>query len=108
MTRVRDLLIIAGFFGVRMIFVVVGPGRTPQQDPNLPSTCSSAPDGAPSLYERVRAMGYDARRLEYRSFEVAESDAMLRRRNRNAEMLNVWYNRCRDHAAPHQPSPCRR
>lgn len=78
MTRVRDLLIIASFFGVLIVFVVAGPRRTPQQDPNLPRTCSSAPDGALALYKWVRAMGYDARRLEYRSFEVAESDAVLR------------------------------
>ncbi len=77
MTRIRDLLIIAGLFGVLIFFVVAGPGRTPPQDPNLPSTYSSAPDGALALYEWMRAMGYDARRLEYRSFEVAESDAVL-------------------------------
>jgi hypothetical protein len=77
MTRVRDLLIIAGLFGVLILFVVVGPGRTPPQDPNLPSTYSSAPGGALALYEWTRAMGYDARRLEYRPFEVARDDAVL-------------------------------
>ncbi|MCS6938510.1 MAG: DUF4350 domain-containing protein [Roseiflexus sp.] len=77
MTRVRDLLIIAGLFGVLAGFVVIGPGRAPPQTPNVPSTYSSAPDGALALYEWVRAMGYDARRLEYRPFELTDDDAVL-------------------------------
>lgn len=77
MTQVRDLLIIAGLFGALIVFTIVGPGRAPPQAPNIPSTYSSAPDGALALYEWVRAMGYDARRLEYRPFEVSEDDAVL-------------------------------
>lgn len=77
MTRVRDLLIIVGLFSVLIAFVVVGPGGAPPQDLNLPSTYSSAPNGARVLYEWTRAMGYDARRLEYRPFEVTDDDAVL-------------------------------
>ncbi|ABU58591.1 DUF4350 domain-containing protein [Roseiflexus castenholzii] len=77
MTQVRDLLIIAGLFGVLIVFVVAGPGRTLPQDPNLPSTYSTAPTGALALYEWTRALGYDARRLEYRRFEVTDDDAVL-------------------------------
>lgn len=77
MTRIRDLLIIAGLFGVLIAFVVIGPGRTPPQAPNIPSTYSSAPNGALAFYEWTRAMGYDARRLEYRPFEVTDDDAVL-------------------------------
>lgn len=77
MTRTRDLLIIAGLFGVLIAFVVVGPGRTPPQAPNIPSTYSRAPHGALAFYEWTRAMGYDARRLEYRPFEVTDDDAVL-------------------------------
>ncbi|MCS6839917.1 MAG: DUF4350 domain-containing protein [Roseiflexus sp.] len=77
MTRVRDLLIIAGLFGALIVFVVFGPGRTPPPTPRVPSTYSSAPDGALALYEWARAMGYDVRRLEYRPFEVTEDDVVL-------------------------------
>ncbi len=77
MRQLRDLLLIAALFGVLIAFVVVGPGRAPPLAPDAPTTYSRAPTGALALYEWTRAMGYDARRLEYRPFELTDEDAVL-------------------------------
>lgn len=77
MRRLRDLLLIAALFGVLIAFVVVGPGRSPSLAPDTPTTYSSEPAGSLALYEWTRAMGYDARRLEYRPFELTDEDDVL-------------------------------
>lgn len=91
MRQLRDLLLIAALFGVLIAFVVVSPGRSPSLAPDAPTTYSSAPTGALALYEWTRAMGYDARRLEYRPFELTDDDAVL-------VMLNPSAAISKDHA----------
>jgi len=91
MRQLRDLLLIAALFGVLIAFVVVGPGRAPSLAPDAPTTYSRAPTGALVLYEWMRAMGYDARRLEYRPFELTDDDAVL-------VMLNPSAAISKDHA----------
>lgn len=73
----RDILIIAALFIALILFVALGPGRQPPQEPNTATTHSSADGGALAFYTWARAMGYDARRLEYRSFALADEDAAL-------------------------------
>jgi len=91
MRQLRDLLLIATLFGILIAFVVVGPGRAPSLAPDAPTTYSRAPTGALVLYEWMRAMGYDARRLEYRPFELTDDDAVL-------VMLNPSAAISKDHA----------
>src|SRR5262249_28305722 len=73
-----DILIIAGLFLTLILFVAFGPGRRPQTaGPSGPTTYSSDEDGALALYNWTRALGYDARRLEYRAFALDEQDTAL-------------------------------
>ncbi|HET9224750.1 MAG TPA: DUF4350 domain-containing protein [Roseiflexaceae bacterium] len=74
----RDILIIAGLFLALILFVAFGPGRRPPDSgPSGTTTHSSDEDGALALYDWARALGYDARRLEYRAFTLDEGDAAL-------------------------------
>ncbi len=75
----RDLFILAGLFLALIVFVVIGPRmRPPQADnPSLPTTRSSEDGGTQALYTWLGQIGYDARRLEYREFELDENDAAL-------------------------------
>jgi hypothetical protein len=74
----KDILIIAGLFTALILFIAFGPARQPQSnDPAEATTHSSAPEGALALYSWVRDLGYDGRRLEYRSFALSEDDAAL-------------------------------
>jgi hypothetical protein len=74
----RDLLIIIGLFLALIAFVAFGPGRRPlSSGPAGPTTHSSEAEGALGLYNWASAMGYDARRLEYRPFTLDEQDAAL-------------------------------
>jgi hypothetical protein len=74
----RDMLIIAGLFLALILFIALGPGRQqPTDEPETPTTHSSADGGALALYTWTRSMGYDGRRLEYRPFELSEEDAAL-------------------------------
>lgn len=74
----RDLIILAGLFVALILFVILGPRTRPNQsDPDIPSSRSSAPTGALGLYTWLGQIGYDARRLEYRAFELDENDAAL-------------------------------
>ncbi|MGQ9549383.1 MAG: DUF4350 domain-containing protein [Roseiflexus sp.] len=77
MRHVRDLVLIVTLIGVLIAFVVFGPGRSPSLAPDTPTTYSSEPTGMLALYEWTRAMGYDARRLEYRPFELTDDDDVL-------------------------------
>ena len=74
----RDILIIAGLFLALILFVALGPGRQRQpEDSDVPTTHSSTPEGAQALYTWARAMGYDAQRLEYRTFALDAEDSAL-------------------------------
>lgn len=73
----RDVLILIGLFLVLVVFVVLGPGRQQQGDPERPTTHSSAEGGALALYTWTRALGYDSQRLEYRDFALDEDDDAL-------------------------------
>jgi hypothetical protein len=73
----RDILIIAGLFLALILFVAFGPGRQPPNGPSGATTHSSENDGALAFYTWARALGYDARRLEYRAFALDEEDAAL-------------------------------
>jgi hypothetical protein len=74
----KDILIIAGLFLALILFIALGPGRQPQaSNPAQATTHSSAPEGALALYNWTRELGYDSQRLEYRAFELEESDAVL-------------------------------
>ena len=74
----RDILIIVGLFLALILFIALGPGRQPQDNnPSRPTTHSSAQEGALALYNWMRAIGYDSRRLEYRAFALDERDAAL-------------------------------
>src|SRR4051812_6868645 len=74
----RDIFIIVGLFLALILFVALGPGRQPPpSDPETATTHSSADGGALALYNWARAMGYDARRLEYRPFTLEEDDGAL-------------------------------
>jgi Domain of unknown function (DUF4350) len=74
----RDILIIAGLFLALILFVAFGPGRQPSNSgPGGPTTHSSDDDGALALYNWASALGYNARRLEYRAFTLDEQDAAL-------------------------------
>jgi hypothetical protein len=73
----RDLIIIISLFVVLILFVAFGPQAQPATDPETPTTRSAADGGARALFEWVQGMGYDARRLEYREFELSEEDDAL-------------------------------
>lgn len=74
----RDLIILAGLFLALILFVILGPRARPDQTgPDIPSSRSNAPTGALALYTWLGQIGYDARRLEYRAFELDERDAAL-------------------------------
>jgi hypothetical protein len=74
----RDILIISGLFLALILFVAFGPGRRPPDSgPSGATTHSSEEEGALALYNWARALGYDARRLEYRAFALDEGDAAL-------------------------------
>jgi Domain of unknown function (DUF4350) len=74
----KDILIIVGLFAALILFIAFGPGRRPEPtNPAEATTHSSAPEGALALYTWAREIGYDSRRLEYRSFALDEGDAAL-------------------------------
>lgn len=74
----RDLLIIIGLFLALILFVALGPRRQQTQaGVDAPTTYSDQDAGALALYRWIGALGYDARRLEYRPFELGEEDAAL-------------------------------
>lgn len=75
----RDLFILAGLFVALIVFVAVGPRLRPNQgeNPDLATSRSSEPGGTQALYTWLGQIGYDARRLEYRAFELDERDAAL-------------------------------
>nr|PZN20632.1 MAG: hypothetical protein DIU80_19995 [Chloroflexota bacterium] len=73
----RDIFILVGLFVALILFVAFGPARQAPVESNRPTTHSSGEGGALALYEWLRALGYDARRLEYRPFELSDDDHAL-------------------------------
>lgn len=75
----RDILILAGLFAALIGFLIISPRlRPPDVDPSFPTTHSREPNGAQALLRWFGAIGYDARRLEYREFALsAEDDALF-------------------------------
>ena len=78
MKKRQDILILAGLFAALILFIAFGPARRqqPERQPAA-TTHSSQPEGGLALYQWARALGYDAQRLEYRDFALAEGDAVL-------------------------------
>jgi len=71
MHRRRDLLILAVLFVALVVFTILGPGQS--RDENMsssPTTHSSAPGGALALLRWTNAIGYDSRRLEFTDFHL--------------------------------------
>ena len=93
----RDILIIVGLFAALILFIAFGPARRPPAS-TLPdaTTHSSAPEGAQALYTWARALGYDARRLEYRDFSLDEDDAALLILNPNEAISRTHARQVRD------------
>lgn len=78
MRRWRDLLLIAGLFGLLIAFTVYGPGRNePEQQGEPGSARSAGPDGALGLQRWLQAVGYDARNLEYSEWRIPDEAAVL-------------------------------
>lgn len=74
----RDLFILIALFAALIIFTMLGPARSSEENQaNVPTTHSSGPGGALALLRWTETMGYDAHRLEYRDFLVDEGDAAL-------------------------------
>jgi hypothetical protein len=71
------MLILAGLFGALVVFVAFGPGRQAVPEPSIPTTYSSGPGGALAFYQWARSIGFDAQRLEYRPFALADTDNAL-------------------------------
>lgn len=78
MKQRRDVLILIALFLALVIFTILGPGQAEDDAPiPNPTTHSSAPGGALALLRWTQALGYDARRLEYRAFELDEQTRAL-------------------------------
>lgn len=77
MTKRLDLIIILGLFLALILFVALGPGRGQPEEPDIPTSYSSAGGGALALYRWLGELGYDVRRLEYRPFELDDTTAAL-------------------------------
>ncbi|GAB4192204.1 MAG: DUF4350 domain-containing protein [Roseiflexaceae bacterium] len=75
----RDLFILAGLFLALILFVAIGPRLRPSDTENagLPTSRSTEDRGTQALYTWLGRIGYDARRLEYRAFELDENDDAL-------------------------------
>ncbi len=78
MTRRRDLMILLGLLLALIVFTILGPGSTEEENRSyIPTTHSSAPGGALALLRWTQAMGYDARRLEYTAFALDQQTEAL-------------------------------
>jgi hypothetical protein len=80
MTRRRDIIILVVLFLVLVVFTVLGPVNSQDDQPlgGILTTHSSAPDGALALLRWLQGMGYDAGRLEFREFALdAQTDALF-------------------------------
>lgn len=74
----RDLMILLALCAVLILWVVVGTGRQQQPDFDLrPTSHSPAPSGTLALLRWMQDLGYDAGRLEYRSFTLSADDTVL-------------------------------
>lgn len=78
MKQRRDMVILGALFATLIGFVLISPRlRPPTPDASEPTTRSSETGGAEALFRWVSELGYDAQRLEYREFALAERDAAL-------------------------------
>ncbi|HMO60415.1 MAG TPA: DUF4350 domain-containing protein, partial [Roseiflexaceae bacterium] len=74
----RDLLLVIGLFGTLILFIALGPSRSqPADAPDAPTSYAAGRGGAYAFFNWVAQMEYDARRLEYRAFELSSDDDML-------------------------------
>lgn len=78
MNNRRDILILVGLFLLLTLFVLFKPndGQDTSQ-PRSPTTYSTGPEGTAALLRWLQALGFDAQRLEYRTFTLSERDATL-------------------------------
>jgi hypothetical protein len=78
MKQRRDLLILLALFAALVGFTILGPGRSQDNGlSNKTTTHSSGTGGTMALLRWTRALGYDARRLQYTDFELDEQAAAL-------------------------------
>lgn len=90
MKQRRDMIILGALFATLIGFVLIGPRlRPPTPDPAEPTTRSSETGGAEALFRWVDELGYDAQRLEYREFALADLDAALIMLNPSEEISEV-------------------
>ncbi len=78
MKQRRDLLILISLFIILIVFTILGPGRS--RNDNLsskPTTHSSAPGGALALLRWTQALGFDAQRLQYTDFALDDATDAL-------------------------------
>ncbi len=78
MKQRRDILILLALLAALVGFTILGPGRS-QEDglSNKTTTHSSGARGTMALLRWTRALGYDARQLQYTDFALDEQTAAL-------------------------------
>lgn len=78
MKRARDLVLIMALFGLLIAFTVYGPGRNQAESGGREGSTYSLDDtGALGLQRWLRALGYDARNLEYAAWQIPDEAAVL-------------------------------
>ncbi len=78
MNNRRDIMILVGLFLLLTLFVLFKPNDDQDtSQPTIPTTYSTGPEGTAALLRWLQALGFDAQRLEYRTFTLSERDAVL-------------------------------
>ncbi|NJN67774.1 MAG: DUF4350 domain-containing protein [Chloroflexaceae bacterium] len=79
MSQRRDLFILLLLFLALVIFTILGPGRSGDNDrlASKPTTHSSSAGGALALLRWLQELGYDAQRLEYTDFALTRQTSAL-------------------------------